>query len=166
MPFLQVANFASVAAVENANEILRKPLYSFFVALVKQRLRNLLPNHSMSSFCLLLIPLQVFCLGDGRRYKLVLIPDTSYDGVSYQQEFTPPQETVDGAIASCKLPFDKFVATWRGRHVPNAPPLNCNSLQQVGLMASKFGGGENTGNALANFRAGPFRLQLYTIQTY
>lgn len=68
--------------------------------------------------------------GDGRRYKLNLRTDDAFDGVNYQAEFEPPA----GAWASVRLPLDAFAPTFRGRHVPGAPPLDPARLRQVGLL--------------------------------
>jgi len=113
--------------------------------------------------------LEVFCEGDSRQYKLVLITNSSYDGVSYQQEFTPPPVPGTGngtRMNSCKLPFENFMPTWRGRLVANTSPLDPDSIRQVGLMASKFGGGPNTGTMVPDFRPGPFQLRVQGIETY
>lgn len=68
--------------------------------------------------------------GDGRRYKLNLRTDDAFDGMNYQAEFEPPA----GAWASVRLPLDAFAPTFRGRHVPGAPPLDPARLRQVGLL--------------------------------
>ena len=68
--------------------------------------------------------------GDGRRYKLNLRTDHGFDGVSYQAGFEPPA----GTWTRVRLPLAAFRPSWRGRPVPDAPPLRGARIEQVGLM--------------------------------
>jgi len=68
--------------------------------------------------------------GDGKRYKLNLRTDGAFDGVNYQAEFAPPA----GQWCQIQLPVDAFVPSFRGRPVPDAPPLDPARVCQVGLM--------------------------------
>jgi NADH dehydrogenase [ubiquinone] 1 alpha subcomplex assembly factor 1 len=86
--------------------------------------------------------------GDGKRYKLNLFTDQSFDGVAYQTEFLPPM----GEWATVFLPKESFVASFRGRPVAQAPALDGSRIQQVGLM-------------IAGKQAGPFCLRLKWIAT-
>lgn len=85
-------------------------------------------------------------LGDGRRYKLNLRTDDAFDGVNYQAEFTPDA----GRWTRVRLPSSAFRPTFRGREVPNAPPLDPARVRQVGVM-------------IAAAQAGPFALAIQTI---
>ena len=49
--------------------------------------------------------------GDGKRYKLNLRTDNSFDGVNYQVQFDPPA----GLWTTCRLPSADFLPSWRGR---------------------------------------------------
>lgn len=79
--------------------------------------------------------------GDGKRYKLNLRTDDGFDGVNYQLGFLPPA----GIWTICRLASADFLPSWRGRPVPDAPPLDTNRVRQIGLM-------------IADRQAGPFAL--------
>ena len=68
--------------------------------------------------------------GDGRRYKLNLRIDDSFDGVNYQAAF----EASPGTWTRVILPVSGFRPTFRGRSVPGAPPLDPARVRQIGLM--------------------------------
>lgn len=68
--------------------------------------------------------------GDGKRYKLNLRTDNGFDGVNYQMGFLPPA----GIWTTCRLASADFLPSWRGRLVPDAPPLDTNRVRQIGLM--------------------------------
>lgn len=83
------------------------------------------------------------CRGDGRNYKFTVRVDDGFDGVQYQALFSPPR----GEWAEVELPISDFVASFRGRRVPNAGPLVPGRIRQLGLMIS-------------DKQAGPFELLL------
>lgn len=85
-------------------------------------------------------------MGDGRRYKLNLRTEDSFDGVNYQIRFDPPANE----WLTISLPLARFAPSWRGRSVPDAPRLDPASIRQVGLM-------------IADRQAGPFRLAIRRI---
>mgnify|MGYP001203980084 FL=1 len=84
--------------------------------------------------------------GDGHRYRLNLRMAESFDGINYQAEFAPPV----GDWSVIRLPVAAFLPTWRGKPVPDAPPLDPASVKQVGLM-------------IADRQAGPFALSIRRI---
>lgn len=84
--------------------------------------------------------------GDGKRYKLNLRTDNSFDGVNYQARVDPPE----GIWTTCRIARADFIANWRGRPVPDAPPLDTARLRQIGLM-------------IADRQEGPFALALRSI---
>ena len=84
--------------------------------------------------------------GDGRRYKLNLRTDDSFDGINYQAAFAPP---ADG-WSLLRLPIADFRPRFRGRTVDSAPPLDPARVRQVGLM-------------IADRQPGPFALALRSI---
>lgn len=86
--------------------------------------------------------------GDGKRYKLNLRTDNGFDGVNYQLGFLPPA----GIWTTCRLASADFLPSWRGRPVPNAPPLDTNRVRQIGLM-------------IADRQAGPFEFAVQSIAT-
>jgi len=85
--------------------------------------------------------------GDGKVYKLSLRTDPFLDGVSYQAPFA----TKAGAWISVELTLSSFRATWRGRPVPGAPPLDPSAVTTFGLLVS-------------GRQAGPFRLEIAAIR--
>lgn len=68
--------------------------------------------------------------GDGKRYKLNLRTEDTFDGVNYQAAF----ETTAGQWATVRLPISAFVPTFRGKPVMGAPKLKAEQIRQVGLM--------------------------------
>ncbi len=87
--------------------------------------------------------------GDGRTYRLSVRTDPWFDAVAYQARFT----TRAGERAVHRLPFDAFRATWRGRPVPGAPPLDPSRICAFGI---RIGEGQ----------AGAFRLELAAIRAW
>ena len=74
--------------------------------------------------------IELLVRGDGHRYKLNLRTDRGFDGVNYQAAFALPA----GQWATLRLSLDVFQPSWRGRAVPDAPPLRGARIEQVGLM--------------------------------
>ncbi len=74
----------------------------------------------------------VRCRGDGRQYKFTARTDDGFDGVQYQARFRPPR----GVWAEVELPVANFVASFRGRPVVGAGPLDPAQVRQLGLMLS------------------------------
>jgi hypothetical protein len=70
--------------------------------------------------------------GDGRCYKFTVRTDDGFDGIQYQSRFTPRA----GEWCEVRLPIESFAATFRGRTVPDAPPLDPGRLRALGLMIS------------------------------
>lgn len=84
--------------------------------------------------------------GDGKRYKLNLRTDNTFDGVNYQAAFAAPAHI----WTQLSLPLTDFQPSFRGRRVPDAPPFDPARLQQIGLM-------------IADRQAGPFALAIRSI---
>jgi NADH dehydrogenase [ubiquinone] 1 alpha subcomplex assembly factor 1 len=84
--------------------------------------------------------------GDGRRYKINLRSDDAFDGVNYQAAFVAPAL----AWTRISLPLGEFRPGFRGRPVPDAPPLDPARVRQIGLM-------------IADRQAGPFALAIRSI---
>jgi NADH dehydrogenase [ubiquinone] 1 alpha subcomplex assembly factor 1 len=81
------------------------------------------------------------CRGDGRQYKFTMRTDDGFDGVQYQVRFAPPRSEWTTVV----IPVTEFAASFRGRPVPGAPPLDPAHVRQLGLMIS-------------DQQAGPFEL--------
>jgi len=86
-------------------------------------------------------------LGDGKRYKLNVRTDDGFDGLNYQASFDPPA----GTWTAIRLPMAGFRATFRGRSVSGAPPLDPATVRQIGFV-------------IADGQAGPFSLAVRSIQ--
>ncbi len=84
--------------------------------------------------------------GDGQRYKLNLRTDDTFDGINYQASFAPPAQ----AWTQISLALTDFRPRWRGRSVPDAPPLDPARVRRIGLM-------------IADRQAGPFALAIRSI---
>lgn len=84
--------------------------------------------------------------GDGKRYKFRVLVNDAFDGVSYQA----PIEVPAGIWSTVRLPLRAFQATFRGRAVATAPPLDLARVRQMGFM-------------IADRQAGPFSLELRSI---
>ena len=81
--------------------------------------------------------------GDNKQFKLSLLTDDGFDSLNYQASFAPAGDD----WRSLHLPLADFRATFRGREVPDAPPLDPARIRQVGLM-------------IAARQAGPFALDV------
>lgn len=84
--------------------------------------------------------------GDPKQFKLSLLTDDGFDSLNYQASFTP----AGGTWQLLHLPLTEFRATFRGREVLEAPPLDSARIRQVGLM-------------IASRQAGPFSLDIRRI---
>ena len=76
--------------------------------------------------------------GDGRSYKLRLRTEASLDGVTYQAAFP----TTAGVWETTRLPFERFRASFRGRPVPEADPLDPKRIMTFGLLVGDGQAGE------------------------
>lgn len=84
--------------------------------------------------------------GHPRQFKLSLLTDDGFDSLSYQAGFSPDGT---GWQTLC-LALSAFRASFRGRDVPGAPPLDPAAIRQAGLM-------------IAARQAGPFSLDIRQI---
>jgi len=87
--------------------------------------------------------------GDGKDYRIRLRTDTSYEGIAYQAHFST--ETDRWIIA--RLPFEAFTPVYRGEIIADAPALDLNAIQRVGIM-------------IADKQEGSFRLEIEWIKAY
>lgn len=84
--------------------------------------------------------------GNGKRYKLSMRTDDSFDGLNYQCGFHPPV----GIWMACRLACGQFLPTWRGRILHDQPALDPTHVRQVGLL-------------IADRQEGGFSLAIRTI---
>ena len=75
--------------------------------------------------------------GDGRRYYLNLRVATNRTAYSYRASF----QTKAGQWQEIQVPVRAFQATLYGRQIPNASPVDPNSVNSIGfLLADKIPG--------------------------
>lgn len=84
--------------------------------------------------------------GDNQQFKLSLLTDDGLDSIHYQLGFRPAGRDWQ----TLQLPLAAFRASFRGRDVPGAPPLDAARIRQVGLL-------------IAAGQAGPFALAIRRI---
>jgi hypothetical protein len=84
--------------------------------------------------------------GEPKRYKLSLFPGTGRDPWGYQIGFVPHP----ARWSVIRLPLAQCRAVFRGRPLPDAPPLDPAAIRQFGLV-------------IAERQAGPFALELRSI---
>lgn len=84
--------------------------------------------------------------GPHKQYKLSLLTDDGLDSVNYQAAFAPEGND----WRTLRLELSGFRASFRGREVPGAPPLDPARIRQVGLM-------------IAARQSGPFALDIRRI---
>jgi NADH dehydrogenase [ubiquinone] 1 alpha subcomplex assembly factor 1 len=84
--------------------------------------------------------------GAARQYKLSLLLDDGFDIPSYQAAFEPAGDDWQ----TLRLPMSSFRASFRGRDVHGAPPVDPARIRQVGLT-------------IAARQAGPFALAVRRI---
>jgi monofunctional biosynthetic peptidoglycan transglycosylase len=93
--------------------------------------------------------LQLRVKGDGRRYQLRLRVNDRFDGVAYRSHFN----TVQDEWIEVTLPFADFQPTFRGRVLPDQPPLDTRRIAQLTFM-------------LADKQPGPFQLEIDHVKTW
>ena len=93
---------------------------------------------------------QLRAQGDSRRYSVVL----SVEGGQYNYErfFTVAKEE----FVDVSLPLDEFEAYYRGKKVPDAPPLNAASVISFGFRVAG-------GVYLPERQSGPSSLEINTV---
>lgn len=97
--------------------------------------------------------------GDGQRYKVILRNSSSWDSRAYcySVDTTPDEWLVTD------IPFSAFIATFRAKTQPTAPPLDPTSICSFQLMLSKF---EYDGEKNPHFRPGAFSLDVRSLGVY
>ncbi len=84
--------------------------------------------------------------GKLKQFKLSLLTDDGFDSLNYQAGFA----LAGTDWQTLRLPLADFRASFRGREVTDAPPLDPARIRQVGLM-------------IAARQAGPFALDIRRI---
>lgn len=85
--------------------------------------------------------------GDGRSYKFTVRTESSFDSALYQTVFA----TKNGEWEEHTLALKQFEATFRGRSLPDEPPLDPAKVASVGFLIS-------------DKQKGPFRLEVAWIK--
>jgi hypothetical protein len=84
--------------------------------------------------------------GDGQTYQLRMIMYINGYRISYNKTVA----TQKGIRQSITYQLSEFVATFRGRNIPNAPKLTAEKIREVGVLMTKK-------------KAGPFSIAIYEI---
>lgn len=87
--------------------------------------------------------------GDGKRYQLRIRTDRAFDGPSHQMTF----ETKKDVWIEVDLPFPKFFAAFRGRQLPDHPPIDAAKIKTMGFL-------------IADKQEGDFRLEIDWVKAY
>ena len=87
--------------------------------------------------------------GDGQKYQFRIRTDSAFDGPSYQMTFqTRSEEWIE-----VELPFSEFMAAYRGRQLPDHPPIDSGNIATVGFL-------------IADKQEGDFRLIIDWVKAY
>ncbi|MCA9440007.1 MAG: CIA30 family protein [Candidatus Omnitrophica bacterium] len=81
--------------------------------------------------------------GDGKRYQFRIRTDARFDGPNYQTTF----ETTAREWTVHQFSFADFIATYRGRRLPDHPPIDPAKVQSFGFL-------------IADKQKGPFELEV------
>ena len=87
--------------------------------------------------------------GDGKTYKLGLHADATLDGVIWQASF----ETQAGTWDEIRVPFGRFVPTYRGRILEAEPPIDRSTIGSFSFL-------------IADKQEGPFALEITWLKAY
>lgn len=87
--------------------------------------------------------------GDGKKYKLTLRTDKTFDGLSYQVPFA----TSKGIWEEISFQYDQFVPSYHGRILPGEQSLNPNQIKRFGFIISER-------------QAGSFQLDIASIWAF
>lgn len=87
--------------------------------------------------------------GDGKRYKLNLKTDAEFDSIVFQTEFITEKDNWQ----IIKAAFSRFVPTYHGVVLSNAPSLDTRVIKTFGVL-------------IADKQKGPFRLEIDWIKAY
>jgi hypothetical protein len=96
--------------------------------------------------------------GDGKRYKVMLRPESCWDGVAYCHSF----DTMAAQWITVYIPFDQFIPVVRAKTIA-MEALNPKAICAFQLMLSKF---EYDGALNPHFLPGYFRLQVEAMGGY
>lgn len=97
--------------------------------------------------------------GDGKRYKLLVRDEDSWDSVAYAYSF----DTTLNQWATVQIPFSKLVPVFRAKTVKDVASFNSGRIRSFQLMLSKF---EYDGVLNPHFEAGAFTLLVQSIGVY
>lgn len=87
--------------------------------------------------------------GDGQKYQLRIRTGQEFSGPSHQMTF----ETQKGDWIEVDLPFSNFFAAYRGRQLPEHPPIDAAKIATMGFL-------------IADKQEGSFRLEIDWLQGY
>jgi monofunctional biosynthetic peptidoglycan transglycosylase len=99
--------------------------------------------------------LAVTARGDGNRYRLVLYTRDAQSGRAQPFSYYAVFPTEAGRTTRAELDFSSFRASFRGRAVPEAPPVAAGDVIGVGFMITKA---EHAAGS------GPFLIELAALE--
>ncbi|QOL25136.1 CIA30 family protein [Thalassotalea sp. LPB0316] len=77
-------------------------------------------------------------MGDGQPYQLRLALNINGYRINYKQAF----DTQVGVRQHLAFPLEKFIATYHGRVISNAPKVSASRIREVGFLINKKVSGE------------------------
>ncbi|MBF2015902.1 MAG: CIA30 family protein [Rivularia sp. T60_A2020_040] len=119
------------------------------------RTKNFDPSFNLSGY----EGVELRVKGDGKRYKLILRTETSWDGIGYCYSFDTQADT----WVNIKIPFTELIPVFRAKTVKDASTIDVNKICSFQLMLSKF---EYDGELNPHFSPGAFALEVETIKAY
>lgn len=81
--------------------------------------------------------LQVQARGDGNRYRLTVYTRDATSGRAWPFSYHAVFATAPGATTVERLHWPQFRASFRGRAVPDAPPITAADVLGLGIMITK-----------------------------
>jgi monofunctional biosynthetic peptidoglycan transglycosylase len=84
--------------------------------------------------------------GGGNKYQFRLRLRSTFDGIAYRHTFSAES----GQWKSIRLLFDDFIPSFRGRRVPDAPPLNPANIRQIWFF-------------IGDYQEGSFQIEIESI---
>jgi NADH dehydrogenase [ubiquinone] 1 alpha subcomplex assembly factor 1 len=87
--------------------------------------------------------------GDGKRYGFNIRAHDRFDGVNHRARF----QAEPGAWTEIRIPFSEFRPEFRGRDLPQEPPLDTASIRSIGFI-------------IAEGQEGSFHLEVDRIEAY
>lgn len=119
------------------------------------RTKNWHPPLDLSAYSGLELKIQ----GDGKRYKLILRSDDTWDGVGYSYSF----DSFNNHAQTIRIPFNKLIPSVRAKTRWDMGAFDPRYLSSIQVMYSKF---EYDGQLNPTFSPGFFSLDIFSVKAY